>query len=83
VAFAIASLLIAALVCVLAFRLAPARPALASVLPLLLGFYWFLAFPLLRWRFPEDYFSTDDLVQAAIALACGSATFFLVAYRRG
>ncbi|HEX8361488.1 MAG TPA: hypothetical protein VF613_15345 [Longimicrobium sp.] len=80
VAFAGASLLIAAAVCVLAFKSAPGR-AFDAVLPLLLGFYWFLTFPLLRWRFPQDYFSTDDLGQAAIALACGSAALFLVVYR--
>jgi hypothetical protein len=82
VAFAVASLLIAAIGGTLAFTLAPARPALGAVLPLLLGFYWFLTFPLLRWRFPQDYFSTDDLGQRAIALACGSAALFLVVYRR-
>jgi hypothetical protein len=74
VAFAVASLLVAAGALALSARSAAA--------PLLLGLYWLITFPLLRWRFPHDYFSTDDLGQIAIVLACGSAALFLVAYRR-
>jgi hypothetical protein len=74
VAFTVASLFVAAG--------ALAVSARSAVGLLLLGLYWLITFPLLRWRFPYDYFSTDDLGQIAIVLACGSAALFLVAYRR-
>ena len=74
VAFAATSLLIG----VVALKMA----AKGAVAPLLLGFYWLVTFPLLRWKFPDDYFSTDDLGQVALGLACSSAALFLLVYRR-